>query len=155
MDGTELDHHLRAARILGRRLRDSADELRTLMPVTGTALAYMPEKFRTEADALLHRFRTLHGLLMGRILPGILERAGLECRGKSPREIPDLLVGIGLAPNPAVIDGLQRPADRLNGDFPTDPGAEAELLNETWRHIGDMIALLDRAESWAGARNGT
>lgn len=134
---------LKAARDVARRLNDSLDELRAVLPVTGIGLAYMPEKFRTEADALLHRFRTLHGLLMGRVLPAAMDRVGLEARGKSPRELGGLLAGVRLVPDAAAFDRLTLLRDRLRDAFPVDPAEEAELLNTTALAVPTLLALLD------------
>ncbi len=144
--GTDLGAALKSAREVARRLHDSADALRAVLPVTGTSLAHMPEKFRTEADALLHRFRTLHGLLTGRILPAVLDREGFESRGKSPRELGDLLASMGLIPDAARFDTLTRLRDRLRDAFPIDPGEEAELVNHCAKLAPDLIALLERVE---------
>lgn len=144
--GTDLRAALASAREVARRLHDSADALRAVLPVTGTSLAHMPEKFRTEADAMLHRFRTLHGLLTGRILPAALDAKGLESRGKSPRELADLLASMGLVPDAARFDALTRLRDRLRDAFPIDPAEEAEMVNLCARLAPDLIALLERLE---------
>ncbi|ACJ00633.1 hypothetical protein [Rhodospirillum centenum] len=142
---------LAAAREVARRLNDSLDELRAVLPVTGTGLAYMPEKFRTEADALLHRFRTLHGLLAGRVLPAAMGRAGLEARGKTTRELAGLLAGMRLVPDAEAFDHLTRLRDRLRDAFPVDPAEEAELLNAAARAVPHLTALLAGLETAAGS----
>lgn len=90
----DLERTLTAAGSLARRLSHSADEVRTLLPVTGTELAYMPERFRTEADALFHRVLTLHSLLFRRLLPAVL---GDGAAMSAPADLAGRMVQAGLA----------------------------------------------------------
>lgn len=135
---------LETARILARRLGHSSDELRKVLPVTGTELAYMPEKFRTEADALFHRFLTLHSLLAHHILPAAL--------GGDHDDQAATATATGLVPSPDVLGHLSSLRARLCEGFPTDPAAEATLLNEIAAGSHTLRGLLDRAETMLAGR---
>lgn len=138
------DRALDTARTLARRLGHSSDELRKLLPVTGTELAYMPEKFRTEADALFHRFLTLHSLLSHHILPAAL--------GGTRDDLPVAAAAAGLVTSPDVLAQLSALRSRLCEGFPTEPAAEATLLNEIAAASQTLRGLLDRAETALAAR---
>lgn len=139
----ELNRAVPAAREVARRLHDSADELRTLLPLTGTTLAHMPEKFRTEADAMLHRFRTLYGLLTLRILPPVLALRGYALPDLS--EAGAVLAAAGLLSDAGQFARLTGLRDRLRDAFPVDPAEEAEMVNACARAIPALNDLFEAA----------